>query len=247
MKVVLAEDSAAVAGVLVALAGLVLVQVTHNRAWDAIASIAIGAILVLVAYAIGRDAKQLLIGEAATAEDREAIERALDRHPAVVAVSELLRDAARAGGPPRRRQAGARGRPLHDVSRARHGRASAGRPPRGRRPCVRSSSTPRRRWRLLPWPGSRSSLDLRDGRLRRWPWLWCRSGHRVGWLRSWGWCGSACGTGSGGPEGVGEMDRDDEREVARPSRPAQPPNVGARSLSVLNTLVGYYHDAGRSP
>ena len=90
VKVVLAEDSAAVAGVLVALAGLVLVQVTHNRAWDAIASIAIGAILVLVAYAIGRDAKQLLIGEAATAEDREAIERALDRHPAVVAVSELL-------------------------------------------------------------------------------------------------------------------------------------------------------------
>ena len=50
------------------------------------------------------------------------------------------------------------------------------------------SSTPRRRWRLLPWPGLRSSLDLRDGRLRRWPWLWCRSGHRVGWLRSWGWC-----------------------------------------------------------
>ena len=77
VKVVLAEDSAAVAGVLVALAGLVLVQVTHNRAWDAIASIAIGAIFVLVAYAIGRDAKQLLIGEAATAEDREAIERAL--------------------------------------------------------------------------------------------------------------------------------------------------------------------------
>ena len=90
VKVVLAEDSAAVAGVLVALTGLALVQVTHNRAWDAIASIAIGGILVLVAYAIGRDAKQLLIGEAATAEDREAIERALDRHPAVVAVSELL-------------------------------------------------------------------------------------------------------------------------------------------------------------
>ncbi len=90
VKVVLAEDSAAVAGVLVALTGLALVQVTHNRAWDAIASIAIGGILVLVAYAIGRDAKQLLIGEAATAEDRDAIERALDRHPAVVAVSELL-------------------------------------------------------------------------------------------------------------------------------------------------------------
>jgi cation diffusion facilitator family transporter len=90
VKVVLAEDSAAVAGVLVALAGLTLVQVTHDAVWDGIASIVIGVILVFVAYAIGRDAKRMLIGEAATGDDRRAIEEALSAHPSVLSVSELL-------------------------------------------------------------------------------------------------------------------------------------------------------------
>ena len=90
VKVVLAEDSAAVAGVFVALAGIGLSQATGNPVWDGVASIGIGLILTLVAYAIGRDAKRLLIGEAATADDRAAIEEALLHHPAVIAVSELL-------------------------------------------------------------------------------------------------------------------------------------------------------------
>ncbi len=90
VKVVLAEDSASVAGVFVALAGIGLSQATGNPVWDGVASIGIGLILTLVAYAIGRDAKRLLIGEAATGEDRAAIERALLDHPAVLAVPELL-------------------------------------------------------------------------------------------------------------------------------------------------------------
>jgi cation diffusion facilitator family transporter len=90
VKVVLAEDSAAVAGVIVALTGLTLVRVTHDVVWDGIASIGIGLILASVAYAIGRDAKRMLIGEAAAADDRRAIERALSGHPSVVSVSELL-------------------------------------------------------------------------------------------------------------------------------------------------------------
>jgi len=90
VKVVLAEDSAAVVGVIVALTGLTLVRVTHNAVWDGVASIGIGLILAFVAYAIGRDAKRLLIGEAATAEDRRAIERTLWAHPSVLSVSELL-------------------------------------------------------------------------------------------------------------------------------------------------------------
>jgi divalent metal cation (Fe/Co/Zn/Cd) transporter len=68
----------------------VLVRVTHDTVWDALASIVIGLILALVAYAIGRDAKRMLIGESATAEDRLAIEQALAGHPAVRSVSELL-------------------------------------------------------------------------------------------------------------------------------------------------------------
>ena len=90
VKVVLAEDSAAVAGVIVALTGLTLVRFTHDAVWDGIASIGIGLILAFVAYAIGRDAKRMLIGEAATAEDRRAIERALSAHSSVLSVPELL-------------------------------------------------------------------------------------------------------------------------------------------------------------
>ena len=90
VKVVLAEDSASVAGVIVALTGLTLVRVTHDAVWDGIASIGIGLILAFVAYAIGRDAKRMLIGESATADDRRAIERALSGHPSVLSVSELL-------------------------------------------------------------------------------------------------------------------------------------------------------------
>ena len=90
VKVVLAEDSAAVAGVVVALTGLTLVRFTHDAVWDGIASMGIGLILAFVAYAIGRDAKRMLIGEAATDDDRGAIERTLAAHPAVLSVSELL-------------------------------------------------------------------------------------------------------------------------------------------------------------
>ena len=90
VKVVIAEDAAAVAGVLVALTGLALVRFTHDTVWDALASVVIGLILVLVAYTIGRDAKRMLIGEAAAEEDRRAIEQALTGHPAVRSVSELL-------------------------------------------------------------------------------------------------------------------------------------------------------------
>jgi cation diffusion facilitator family transporter len=90
VKVVVAEDSAAVAGVLVALGGVTMFQITHDPVWDGVASIVIGCILTLVAYAIGRDAKRLLIGEAASATDRGAIEGAIRGHPAVLSVSELL-------------------------------------------------------------------------------------------------------------------------------------------------------------
>ena len=52
----LAEDSAGVAGVVVALVGIALSRSTGNQVWDGVASIAIGLILTLVAYVIGRDA-----------------------------------------------------------------------------------------------------------------------------------------------------------------------------------------------
>ncbi len=70
---VLLEDFAALAGLAVALAGLVSANVFDWASGDAIASIVIGIILGLVAAFMAVETKALLIGEAATPEMSAAI------------------------------------------------------------------------------------------------------------------------------------------------------------------------------
>ena len=90
VKVVVMEDSAAVIGILLAAAGIGLHQLTGDHRWDAAASIAIGCLLAGVAFRLGRDNKDLLLGEAALAGEREAMRRAIRSHDDVVQVMELL-------------------------------------------------------------------------------------------------------------------------------------------------------------
>jgi cation diffusion facilitator family transporter len=89
-RIVLLEDSAAVIGVVLAAAGLIARSLTGSEVWDATASIAIGVLLIAVAIAVGSHAKDLLLGESARPEVREAIEAAALQHPAVEAVPALL-------------------------------------------------------------------------------------------------------------------------------------------------------------
>jgi cation diffusion facilitator family transporter len=89
-KTVLFEDSAAVVGVLVALAGVALHQATGNQLYDGLASVVIAVLLAVIAVALGRDTKALLIGEAATAEERAAITEIIEANPAVDRLLELL-------------------------------------------------------------------------------------------------------------------------------------------------------------
>jgi cation diffusion facilitator family transporter len=63
LLVVLAEDIAALGGLSIALAFVVLALVTGNPAWDAAGSICIGALLVAVAVLVGVEIKSLLIGQ----------------------------------------------------------------------------------------------------------------------------------------------------------------------------------------
>jgi cation diffusion facilitator family transporter len=76
-KMVLSEDAVAVAGVVVAFAGLGLQEVTGSQRWDAGAAVLIGLLLVYVAFALGRDIRGLLLGEAARPDQREALRRTL--------------------------------------------------------------------------------------------------------------------------------------------------------------------------
>jgi cation diffusion facilitator family transporter len=65
---VLAEDTGAIIGILIAAAGTVTAEVLHRPVLDGVASIAIGVLLGLIAIVLARETKGLLIGEAARSE-----------------------------------------------------------------------------------------------------------------------------------------------------------------------------------
>ena len=90
VKTVASEDSAAVAGLLLAAAGLVLHQLTGSGVFDAAASMAIGLLLAWIAYALGRDTKELLIGESADPELRLDIMALLIGYDGVTGLLDML-------------------------------------------------------------------------------------------------------------------------------------------------------------
>jgi cation diffusion facilitator family transporter len=65
---VLAEDTAAILGIAIALAGTVAAEVLGRPMFDGAASVAIGVLLALVAIVLARETKGLLIGEPARSE-----------------------------------------------------------------------------------------------------------------------------------------------------------------------------------
>lgn len=89
VKTVFSEDLAALVGLVIALAGTALSQVTGRQAFDAVAAITVGVLLVWVAIAVGRDTKGLLIGEAAPYAEREQLRRVISRHEGVAGVRDL--------------------------------------------------------------------------------------------------------------------------------------------------------------
>jgi cation diffusion facilitator family transporter len=75
LPVVLLEDVGALIGLMFALVGISLAEITGNPRWDAMGSIAIGLLLGVIAIVLAVEMKSLLIGEAA-APDVEARIRA---------------------------------------------------------------------------------------------------------------------------------------------------------------------------
>jgi cation diffusion facilitator family transporter len=65
LVVILGEDLAALLGLALALAAVVATMATGNPAWDALGSMSIGAVLIVVAAGIGIEIKGLLIGQSA--------------------------------------------------------------------------------------------------------------------------------------------------------------------------------------
>ena len=90
LRTVIAEDGTAVLGVTLAIAGMALHMITGRIVWEASASLAIGALLVYVAYRLGRDARDQLIGQAADLESSSRIRALLDAQPEIDSVESLL-------------------------------------------------------------------------------------------------------------------------------------------------------------
>jgi cation diffusion facilitator family transporter len=90
VKAALFEDSAAMIGLVLAAVGLALRQLTGSGVWDAAASMAIGALLIVVAVKLGLDSRELLIGRAAEPEEQQTIREVIEKAPGVDALIELL-------------------------------------------------------------------------------------------------------------------------------------------------------------
>lgn len=90
LVVILGEDVAALAGLVIALAAVLLALVTDNPAFDAIGSIAVGVLLIVVAVLLAAEIKGMITGHSADREVQAEIRGFIERQPEVGQVLNLL-------------------------------------------------------------------------------------------------------------------------------------------------------------
>jgi cation diffusion facilitator family transporter len=90
LLVVLGEDLAALGGLALALGFIALAMITGNPMWDAVGSIAIGVLLVVVAVLVGVEVKALLVGQSAEPQVVVAMRAHLRAQPEVAQLYNLL-------------------------------------------------------------------------------------------------------------------------------------------------------------
>ena len=78
LPVVLLEDAAALLGLIIAFMGVGLSVLTGNAIFDAVATVLIGVLLIIVAVVLILKVSSLLVGEGANDEDRRSIEQAFE-------------------------------------------------------------------------------------------------------------------------------------------------------------------------
>ena len=87
--IVLFEDSAAIAGLMIAALGVWASHYFNRPEFDGYASIAIAGVLAVVAGFLAREAKGLLIGERADAGVVQEVWKLVDHHPAIAFVNHV--------------------------------------------------------------------------------------------------------------------------------------------------------------
>ena len=78
LPVVLLEDLGALVGLILALVGVAMAEFTGNPRWDAVGSVSIGLLLLVIAIILAVEMKGLLIGESAAPEMQAKIRTAME-------------------------------------------------------------------------------------------------------------------------------------------------------------------------
>lgn len=90
LLVIFGEDLAALGGLVLALGFIALSMITGNPMWDALGSICIGVLLVLVAILVGVEVKALLVGQSAEPQVVERMRSHLAERPQIAQVYSLI-------------------------------------------------------------------------------------------------------------------------------------------------------------
>ena len=90
LLVIFGEDMAAMLGLTFAFVAVVLTMVTGNPLYDAIGTVGIGGLLIIVAVMVGREVKDLLIGQGVEPEQRQQMESFLLAYETVETVFNMV-------------------------------------------------------------------------------------------------------------------------------------------------------------
>jgi cation diffusion facilitator family transporter len=89
LLIVLLEDFGALLGIAIAAVGVGLAYLTGQGAWDAIASIGIGLLLMAIGLVVNRETQSLLLGESASAEVEATIRAAIEATDGITGLTQL--------------------------------------------------------------------------------------------------------------------------------------------------------------
>jgi cation diffusion facilitator family transporter len=90
LLVVAGEDVAALLGLAIAFAAVLMTMTTGNPAYDAAGSIGVGVLLMVIAFLVGREVKSMIVGESASPEVRRAIEAHLRGRGEITRIINLI-------------------------------------------------------------------------------------------------------------------------------------------------------------
>lgn len=90
LVVIFGEDLAALLGLVLALAAVSIAMLTGNPFWDAVGTLAIGVLLIIVAVFISIEVKAMLIGQSVDPEVRDQMREFLEQRPEIERVYNLL-------------------------------------------------------------------------------------------------------------------------------------------------------------